>query len=159
MRVTPMSPYLALLRTGFTLPYLLPGKRCALTAPFHPYPFQGGIFSVALSVNSRRPGVTWRHTLWSPDFPPLGAIVRPTRRTVKSNYQRLASKISSEYLQKFELEDTPVKANASKLDKICRSRGHQTRSLFILGSANLIRGSFVSADSNPADITHFFLCR
>lgn len=32
---------------------------------------RGGIFSVALSVGSRLPGVTWRFTLWSPDFPPL----------------------------------------------------------------------------------------
>lgn len=30
----------------------------------------GGIFSVALSVNSRLPGVTWHSALWSPDFPP-----------------------------------------------------------------------------------------
>jgi len=51
-----------------------PRARCALTAPFHPYharlatPF-GGLFSVALSVGSRRPGVTWHCALWSPDFP------------------------------------------------------------------------------------------
>ncbi len=51
-----------------------PRVRCALTAPFHPYhaclatPF-GGLFSVALSVDSRRPGVTWHPALWSPDFP------------------------------------------------------------------------------------------
>jgi len=30
----------------------------------------GGIFSAALSVGFRLPGVTWRHALWSPDFPP-----------------------------------------------------------------------------------------
>jgi len=30
----------------------------------------GGIFSVALSVGSRPPGVTWHPVLWSPDFPP-----------------------------------------------------------------------------------------
>ncbi len=53
---------------------LLPDSRCALTAPFHPYharlstPF-GGLLSVALSVGSRRPGVTWHRALWSPDFP------------------------------------------------------------------------------------------
>ncbi len=29
-------PYLALLRAGFAVPCLLPGPRCALTAPFHP---------------------------------------------------------------------------------------------------------------------------
>ena len=54
---------------------LLPVARCALTAPFHPYltdPEEsktGGILSAALSVGSRPPGVTWRSTLWSPDFP------------------------------------------------------------------------------------------
>jgi hypothetical protein len=30
---------------------------------------RGGIFSVALSIDSRRPGVTWHLILWSPDFP------------------------------------------------------------------------------------------
>ncbi len=29
----------------------------------------GGLLSVALSVGSRRPGVTWHLALWSPDFP------------------------------------------------------------------------------------------
>jgi len=31
----------------------------------------GGIFSAALSVGSRPPGVTWHPALWSPDFPPF----------------------------------------------------------------------------------------
>src|SRR5436309_11872090 len=31
-------PYLVLLRAGFGLPPVLPPARCALTAPFHPYP-------------------------------------------------------------------------------------------------------------------------
>src|SRR5271166_636580 len=48
-------PYLVLLRVGFTLPPTLPPERCALTAPFHPYPRlsrdAGGIFSVALAVS------------------------------------------------------------------------------------------------------------
>ena len=56
-------PYLVLLRAGFCLPPVLPRARCALTAPFHPYPppplrasarqalrpAVGGIFSVPLS--------------------------------------------------------------------------------------------------------------
>ena len=41
----------------------------------------GGIFSAALSVGSRPPGVTWHPARWSPDFPPRptrgGATVRP----------------------------------------------------------------------------------
>lgn len=53
---------------------MLPPMRCALTAPFHPYlstlQQSGGFFSVALSVGSRPPGVTWHFALWSPDFPP-----------------------------------------------------------------------------------------
>src|SRR5271155_3460935 len=42
---------------------VLPPTRCALTAPFHPYQrccqHFGGLLSVALSVGSRPPGVTW----------------------------------------------------------------------------------------------------
>ncbi len=54
-------PYLVLLRVGFTLPFALPQKRCALTAPFHPYlpclRKTGGIFSVALAVSrALKPG-------------------------------------------------------------------------------------------------------
>ena len=32
-----VCPYMVLLRMGFTMPVLLPDRRCALTAPFHPY--------------------------------------------------------------------------------------------------------------------------
>jgi hypothetical protein len=74
-----LAAYLALLRLGVTVPLLLPAVRWALTPPFHPYPLfgepnSGGLFSVALSVALRRPGVTWQPTLWSSDFPrhPLG---------------------------------------------------------------------------------------
>jgi hypothetical protein len=35
---TPLLPYSVLLQVGFTLPLMLPPARCALTAPFHPYP-------------------------------------------------------------------------------------------------------------------------
>ena len=31
-------PYSVLLPVGFTMPLPLPDERCALTAPFHPYP-------------------------------------------------------------------------------------------------------------------------
>ncbi len=71
-----MFLYLILLRMGFTLPLLLPEVRCALTTPFHPYQNPatklldfGGIFSAALSVGSRLPGITWHPAQWSPDFP------------------------------------------------------------------------------------------
>ena len=82
MRATLSPPYLALLQAGFTMPCLLPATRCALTAPFHPYPATGpgGILSVALSVGSRRPGITWHPALWSPDFPlpkPVLILIKP----------------------------------------------------------------------------------
>ena len=70
----PMTPpYLVLLRAGFSLPSALRRTRCALTAPFHPYPStrraearlaqgwpeglprassRGGMFSVPLSFRS-----------------------------------------------------------------------------------------------------------
>ena len=59
-------PYSVLLPVGFTLPALLPARRCALTAPFHPYPWalrcRGGLFSVALSLGSPPPAVS-RHRI------------------------------------------------------------------------------------------------
>ena len=69
-----MLPYLALLPAGFAVPSPLPSTRCALTAPFQPCRRAcarlGGVLSVALSVGSRPPGVTWRRAMRSPDFPP-----------------------------------------------------------------------------------------
>ncbi|CAB1276950.1 conserved protein of unknown function [Candidatus Nitrosacidococcus tergens] len=68
MRVTLSLLYLALLRMGFTLPQYV--TICAVCSyhTFSPLPI-GGLFSVALSVGSRLPGITWHSTLWSPDFP------------------------------------------------------------------------------------------
>ena len=78
--------------SGWGLPSrrMLPPARCALTAPFQPYrPPEGdlgGIFSVALSVDSRPPGVTWHPALWSPDFPPYLAIQRLPGRLRRGVY-------------------------------------------------------------------------
>ena len=64
----PPSAYSVLLLVGFALPLVSPRARCALTAPFHPYPStwsklhaQGGLFSVALSVGLRRLAVSKHH--------------------------------------------------------------------------------------------------
>ena len=94
-------------RWGLPCRRMLPPARCALTAPFHPCrptahhdgaaratragpaarpapswwaAVLGGLLSVALSVGSRPPGVTWHLALWSPDFPPRlrAAIAWPT---------------------------------------------------------------------------------
>ena len=46
----------------------------------------GGLLSVALSVGSRPPGVTWRSALWSPDFP---------LRSPKGDAQRLLGQLSA----------------------------------------------------------------
>ncbi len=64
------SPIWSCSRRGLPCRELLPVARCALTAPFHPYQASpGGIFSVALSMGSHPPGVTWRLVRRSPDFP------------------------------------------------------------------------------------------
>ena len=91
---------LALLRTGFTVPRLLPCARCALTAPFHPYPCGRFIF-----CGTFRPAFTparffKRHTaLWSPEVPPpalklagsgyLGCQIYYTKFPVVGGYLRL----------------------------------------------------------------------
>jgi len=66
--------YLVLLRMGFTLP---PGSlrtRCALTAPFHPYPGTGRYLFCGTFRKTRferiLPAVSRHAALWRPDFPP-----------------------------------------------------------------------------------------
>ena len=107
-----MGPYLILLPVGFALPPPLPAARCALTAPFHPYPAcpktgPGGLLSVALSLGSPPPGVT-RHRvsvepgLSSPrcrqgapegDHPPVWPLIgRPAARRRQPAIARSASR-------------------------------------------------------------------
>ena len=74
-----VSSYLALLRVGFARRSHYCGRRCALTAPFHPYRTSGcpgarRYVSVALSVGLPRPGVTRHPARWSSDVPPSRRI-------------------------------------------------------------------------------------
>src|SRR6185295_16899107 len=74
-RSGPLLPsYLVLLRVGFALPDGLLRPRCALTAPFHPYPVMGryifcGTFRKA-RFDRTLPAVSRHAALWRPDFPP-----------------------------------------------------------------------------------------
>ncbi len=71
----PCRPYSVLLPVGFALPSLLPKPRCALTAPFHPYPRGCQPVSRAVCFLWHFPWGRPRRTLsgtvlpWSPDFP------------------------------------------------------------------------------------------
>jgi len=79
-RAALLPPYLVLLRMGFAVPPLLPGTRWALTPPFHHRRSHcwdlGSLFSVALSIASRRPVVNRHPALRSPDFPLLKRIAQ-----------------------------------------------------------------------------------
>ena len=70
-----VPPYLVLLRVGFALPAALLPRRCALTAPFHPYP---GVAARAVyflwhfpssGLESTLPDVIRHTALRSSDFP------------------------------------------------------------------------------------------
>src|SRR5438270_13612419 len=94
-----LPSYLVLLRVGFALPATLLARRCALTAPFHPYP---GVAAEAVYFLWHFPSIRLepdvpdviRHTaLRSSDFPLLALGVREA--TVRSgcllvNYMRCA---------------------------------------------------------------------
>ena len=84
-RAAPKVPYLALHPMGFSVPRRLRFARCALTAPFHPYPERvaatgavcflwhcpsGCLAASAPVCISDRIGVTRHRALWSSDFPP-----------------------------------------------------------------------------------------
>src|SRR2546423_6974266 len=78
---SPRRPYSVLLPVGFAVPLPSPEARCALTAPFHPYPppfwgGEGGLLSVALSLkplplarDRLRRTLSGTACPWSPDFP------------------------------------------------------------------------------------------
>ena len=55
----------------------------------------GGFLSVALSVGSHPPGVTWRFALWSPDFPPP-ATHRTPKQCDETYQQRLSGRLAAQ---------------------------------------------------------------
>jgi len=113
---------------------LLPATRCALTAPFHPYrrsrtshEHLGGLLSVALSVGSRRPGVTWHLALRSPDFPPP---VKPAA-TVWRARARQYSCVTHHARESTDSTVLEIKSALIQLvfTKPCQLRGHFCRFL------------------------------
>ncbi len=84
-----LPPYLVLLRVGFALPAALLPRRCALTAPFHPYPgvaVEAVYFLWHFPSNRLEPAVpdVIRHTaLRSSDFPLLASEDAGSDRPVR----------------------------------------------------------------------------
>jgi hypothetical protein len=87
------SPIWSCSAWGLPCQHTLLRPRCALTAPFHPYPnptppkrdrHQAVLFSVALSVKlayERAPPAVSRHAaLWRPHFPPAPPVARRSQR-------------------------------------------------------------------------------
>jgi hypothetical protein len=66
-----LPPYLVLLRVGFALPVALLSRRCALTAPFHPYP---GVAAEAVCF-------LWHFPSSDPVYVSLGALPDVIRHT------------------------------------------------------------------------------
>jgi hypothetical protein len=69
-----LLPYLVLLRAGFAVPPSVATGAVRSYRTLSPLPAGlttdiGGLLSVALSVGSRPPGITWHLALRSPDFP------------------------------------------------------------------------------------------
>jgi hypothetical protein len=111
-------PYLVLLRVGFALPVPLLERRCALTAPFHPYPSvaaQAVYFLWYFPSTGLEPSLpdVIRHTaLWSSDFPP--ALRRATVRSgcqrfslYSMRFDRAESWFSPRFLASMELRVAP----------------------------------------------------
>ena len=80
------------------------------------------LFSVALSVGSRLPGVTWHFALWSPDFPPslLAGTKRDSDCPIDSPPTRVTTQAASCKLQagswKLEAGSWKLEAGSWKLE-------------------------------------------
>jgi hypothetical protein len=102
-----VPPYLVLLRVGFALPGALLRRRCALTAPFHPYlslaaPAVCFLWHFpsndpACKSAGALPDVIRHTALRSSDFPPVSQFQRATVRSgcQQDDYMRWASKVSA----------------------------------------------------------------
>src|SRR5580765_3240062 len=92
-----LPPYLVLLRVGFALPATLLPRRCALTAPFHPYPVSKAVCFLwhfpSIRLEPDVPDVIRHTALRSSDFPllmPEGTgSGRPVRLPTSIHYMRL----------------------------------------------------------------------
>ena len=82
-----LPPYLVLLRVGFALPAALLPRRCALTAPFHPYP---GVVVEALVIltEAKDLGVPRESSAFSADEPiaRLARILNKALTTTPGRY-------------------------------------------------------------------------
>ncbi|CAI8745325.1 hypothetical protein EMIT0373P_30904 [Pseudomonas chlororaphis] len=67
------------------------------------------LFSVALSVGSRLPGITWHSALWSPDFPPPSNFHRG---------QRLSNRLSAAQVNGRAAEEQVIKAFCHSADRV-----------------------------------------
>ena len=72
-----LLPYLVLLRAGFAVPVLLPGPRCALTAPFHPCQPANGLRRSALCCTFRGLAPPRRYLAPCPVEPGLSSPLPP----------------------------------------------------------------------------------
>ncbi len=84
---------------------------------------RGGLFSVALSVAFRRPGVTWQSTRWSSDFP-RDALrhPRPSRPT------RRAPNVTGAKRYRKRPPAQPVSPSRARPCSACRTNGRRASS-------------------------------
>ena len=80
-----LPSYLVLLRVWFALPAALLPRRCALTAPFHPYPHpkMRAVYFLwhfpSNGLESALPDVIRHTALWSSDFPLPASLPFPVK--------------------------------------------------------------------------------
>src|SRR3569833_1113056 len=89
-----VAPYLVLLRAGFTVPRRVATRAVRSYLTISPLPALadiGGIISVALSVGSRPPGVTWHTALWSPEVPPYPRGIQRLSGRLRAQYNTRVS--------------------------------------------------------------------
>ncbi len=122
--------YSVLLPAGLAVPPTLPPARCALAAPFHPYPWRRALRPSAWAVCFlwRFPWGRPRRTLsgaasvWSPDFPPLRSGGRPAdwRKGHRGAWARRSRRIGPVRARVSEQSLVPVHCSFTWIMGLCR---------------------------------------
>src|SRR3569833_195124 len=146
-----VSPYLVLLRVGFTVPRRVATRAVRSYRTISPLPALadlGGIISVARSVGPRPPGVTWHPALWSPDFPPYTRGIQRLSGRLRAQYN---TRVSALWRSCYSSACNDTAISLTRLRRAPLTPAASATACLSVNSANNRRSSRCASAPNSSD--------